>query len=481
MENQETIGANDLNKPVSVNQEQVLQTMSTMVSRMALSGSLGQTYGGARDLYQALGYPTEIRYDDYVARYFRQDIARAIIDRPVKATWQGKLELVESDKESTPFEEAWDDLNDQFGLQSIFSRLDRLTSLGKYGILLLGLDDVRNNEDFRKPAQGRRKLVYLMPFGEGSALINTYENNPTNARYGKPLTYSITVQQTEGGNSSIIEVHHSRIVHVVNNPLESEVESAPVLEAVYNRLIDLEKLVGGDAEMFWRGARPGYSGSVDKEFQVTPQTKQDLKDQIDEYEHNLRRILVNEGIDLKALDQQISDPLNHVDIQIQMISADTGIPKRILTGSERGELSSAQDSSEWKTYVRIRRQEHAEPQIIRKFVSTCISFSILPKPSTNKYSISWEDLFALSEADRVKIGQGRAEALKNYTASPMAEIIFPPEAFVEFCMGLTSDQINVVRQSAGSSAALEQAMIDQTQQQQQQQQQNPTNKVQRTK
>jgi len=434
-----------------------LQTLSTLVSRMALASSLGQqTYGGDRDIYQALGYPVDIKYKDYVARYFRQDIAKAIIDRPVKATWQGKLELVESEKEETPFEKAWIDLNDKFGLQSIFSRVDRLTGIGKYGIILLGLDDVQKNDDFQKPSIGKRKLIYLMPFGEGSAVINTYETDARNPRYGKPLTYSITVQQMEGGVSTVIEVHYSRIVHIIDNPLESDIESTPVLEVVFNRLIDLEKLVGGDAEMFWRGARPGYAGSVDKDFQMTPKTKADLKEQIDEYEHNLRRILVNEGVDLKALAQQIADPINHVDVQIQMISAVTGIPKRILVGSERGELSSAQDTSEWKTYVRIRRQEHAEPHIIRPFVTRCMELGVLPRLTTSRYSATWEDLFALSEGDRVKIGKERASALKDYTSSPMSEAVLSPEAFVEFCMGFTSDQINKLKQMMGGPESLEQ-------------------------
>lgn len=447
-------------KGIITNSEDLHTLASALVSRMTLASSLGQqTYGGDRDIYQALGYPTTIKYNDYANRYLRQDIAKAIIDRPVKATWQGKLELVESENEETPFEKAWIELNDKFGLQSVFSRVDRLTGIGKYGILLLGLDDVKENDDFRKPATGKRKLIYLMPFGEGSALINTYETDPKNPRYGKPLTYSITVQQMEGGTSMVIEVHYTRIIHIIDNPLESDVESTPVLEVVFNRLIDLEKLVGGDAEMFWRGARPGYAGTVDKEFQMTPQTKADLKEQIDEYEHNLRRILINEGVDLKALTQSISDPLNHVEIQLMMISAVTGIPKRILVGSERGELSSAQDSGEWKTYIQIRRTDHAEPHIIRVAVKRFQELGILPQTTTGKYSVSWEDLFALSEGDRVKIGLDRSTALKNYATSPIAEAVMPPEAFAEFCLGLTSDQINKLKQMLGGPTGLEEASM----------------------
>jgi hypothetical protein len=447
-------------KSITANAE-IQDLASALVARMSLASSLGQqTYGGDRDIYQALGYPTTIKYNDYVARYFRQDIAKAIIDRPVKSTWQGKLELVEDENEDTPFELAWTDLNDRFGMQQMFSRVDRLAGIGRYGVLLLGLDDVKINEDFQKPvASGKRKLIYMMPFGEGSAMINTYENDPTNPRYGKPLTYNVTVQQLEGGVSMTIMVHYTRILHIIENPLESEVESTPILEIVFNRLIDLEKLIGGDAEMYWRGARPGYAGIVDKDFQLTPQTKTDLKDQIDEYEHNLRRILVNEGVDLKALAQQIADPKNHVEVQLMMISAVTGIPKRILVGSERGELSSAQDSGEWKTFIQIRRTDHAEPHIIRVCVKRFQELGILPQTSTGKYSITWEDLFALSEGDRVKIGLDRSTAIKNYTASPLSASIMPEEAFAEFCLGLNSDQINRLNQLISKSGVSEDMSI----------------------
>jgi uncharacterized protein len=440
---------------------------SALVARMNLATSMGtQSYSGNRDIYQALGYLKTISYEQYEERYLRQDIAKAIIDRPVKATWQGKLELVESLlMEETPFEKAWGELNSKFELQSLFSRVDRLSSIGKYGIILLGLDDVRQNEDFRTPTKIGSNLVYLKAFSEGSAKITTYETDPNNARYGKPLIYTITIQELEGGVSMTADVHYSRIVHIVNDPLESDIECAPVLEVVFNRLMDLEKLVGGDAEMFWRGARPGYSGNVDKDFQMTSKTKQDLKDQIDEFEHNLRRILISEGLDLKSLDQQIADPKNHAEVQLMMISAVTGIPKRILVGSERGELSSAQDVGEWKTYVMIRRQEHAEPHIIRPFVKACQTLRLLPNLSTNKYSINWEDLFALSEADRVKIGKDRATAIRDYTISPIAEAVLPPQAFLELGLGLSSDQINMVRQMIGSEVEQERKIIEAIEQQ----------------
>lgn len=448
-----------------------IQVMSEMVARASLAARLGtQSYGGARDLYEALGYKTSLVFADFLARYERQDIAKAIIDRPVNATWKGCLELQEvNDDKETPFEVAWKALDDKFGIKARLARVDKVSGIGCYGILLLGLNDVQTIEDFVKPVSGLKKLLYIKPFSEGSAPISKYEENPQSPRYGLPLIYSVTIN-SETGTTTVstnttstitIDVHYSRVIHIVDDILESEVLGAPRLEIVFNRLMDIEKIVGGDAEMFWRGARPGYTGDVDPNYQMTETTKKDLKNQLDEYEHKLRRFLVMEGVKINQLAPQIADPASHVDIQIQMIAAAKGMPKRILIGSERGELSSGQDADEWKQYITSRREDHAEPHIIRPFVNRCIELGILPKPSTGKYTVKWEDLFAMSEADRVKIGKDRASAIKDYTSSP-ADSVMPPKAFLEFCLGLTTDQITLIEQMIAEQVNTEaDAMQDQ--------------------
>jgi uncharacterized protein len=207
-------------------------------------------------------------------------------------------------------------------------------------------------------------------------------------------------------------------------------------------LMDLEKLVGGDAEMFWRGARPGYSGEVNSDFQMTEGMKHELVKHLDEYEHDLRRFLIQEGVTIKALEQQIADPKSHFSVQVSCLSAVTGIPQRVLMGSERGELASTQDTSEWKDYVQGRREDHAEPNIVRPFVDRMITLGILPKPGKD-YTVKWSDLYAVSEKERVEVGKARANALREYTYSPMAQGIIPPPVFYEYFLGFTKEQITL--------------------------------------
>ena len=254
-------------------------------------------------------------------------------------------------------------------------------------------------------------------------------------------------------------VHHSRIIHVAEDILESDIFGIAKLESVFNRLFDIEKIVGGDAEMFWRGARPGYAGKTDPDYAMTETTKRELKEQIDEYEHDLRRILVNEGVSLEALAQQIADPKEHVDVQISMVSAVTGIPKRILIGSERGELSSAQDRGEWLSYVQTRREEYTEPNIVRPLIDRLIEYKVLPTPVEGLYNIRWEDLFALTDMEKVDMGSKRSTALRDYSLTPIAPAVMSIKSFLKYGMGLSDDEILEVEENRNNAMVEEQELF----------------------
>lgn len=440
---------------LQVNEENI-KVFSELIARATLASQMGMQYGGNRDLFMALGYPTQITYNDYLGKYKRLDIAKAVIDRPVGATWRGNLELEETDEiEDTEFEKAWIKLRDDLNLKTIFSRVDKLSALGKYAVLLLGFGDTPDLQSYLNPVKANSKLLYVRPFGEENAKIQTYVTDSKSSRYGLPLIYDLVVKDELSGTNQAISVHYSRVLHIVQDNLESEVEGTPKLQSIYNRLMDLEKIVGGDGEMFWRGARPGYAGKTDKEYGAGTQTEDDLKEQINEYEHNLRRILVTEGVELKGLDQQIADPKSHVDIQLQMISAVTGIPKRILTGSERGELSSAQDSEEWRAFVQERREEHAEIQIVRPFVNKMTEYKVLPKPKTGTFKVVWPNAYDLNPKEKSEVGKNRAMALREYTTNLMAQAIMPPDAALEFLLALDPTEIEQIEKTMEEGLSVE--------------------------
>lgn len=436
-----------------------IAVMSTLLNRINLANQLGtQSYGGDRNITTALGYIPTLKFTDYLARYFRQDIAKAVIDRPVKASWKGDIEVIENTKsKQTKFEKQWKKLYFKLGLKGIFMRADKLTGLGSYSVLLLGLDDIKTRKGFENKVRKGAKLLYVKPFSEQSAVIDKWEMNERSSRYGKPLYYKISTSSQGLAPTSAratksvtfgvdLVVHYTRVVHLTEDILEDDIHGLPRLQAVFNRLMDLEKLIGGDAEMFWRGARPGYTGSVKPDYEMTTTMKDDLESQIEEFEHNLKRVLVNEGIDYKSLEQQIADPTSHVDVQVQMISAVTGIPKRILVGSERGELSSAQDKQEWISYVTSRREEQNEPGILRPFIDHLIEYKIITAPKADDYFVVWDKLFSLSDKEKVELGKNRAIALKEYSTNPAAQYMFPLPIFMKYYLGLDDNQISSIEE-----------------------------------
>lgn len=419
--------------PINVNSE--------IRNRMAMAQLLGVQYGGKRNLYDVLGYKKDLTWSDYWVQYSRQDIAAAIIDRPVKMTWKGDVVVNESsDADVTRLEQAWLDLENELKIKSKLIRLDKLTGIGQYGVLLLGFSDISSNDKWSTPVKPSEslKLMYIKPFGQESAKIQRFETNPKLPRFGDPLYYNIKVED------KTLSVHYSRVLHVIDNALESDIYGIPRLQVVFNRLMDLEKIIGGSAEMFWRNARPGFSGNIDKEMSMGKAEEDALEKQLDEYEHDLRRVLVNQGVELKALSAQIADPDKAVDVQLEMISTITHIPKRILVGSERGELASSQDQDEWMSFIETRREEYAEPNIVRPLIDLLISYKVLPKATKRGYTIGWKELQAQSIKDTVEIGKIRATAIKEYTSNPSAQDLIPYETFLKYVLGFNDSEVELI-------------------------------------
>lgn len=420
------------------------------ISRAMLSRSIGKTYAGKRDLYESLGYPEdrELIFEYYLAKYKRNAIANAVIDRPANKTWTGPIHVL-SKEESTVDSElnaAWEIFKSEFKIKSVLKKTDKLANLGRFAIILFGFDDVRNDTGFKIPVGGNKvKLVYLKSFPEGSVEIKEWEQNSSNIRYGQPNIYSIKVSEPgKDGFTKTVEVHHSRILHVNTEDLTSSIYGTPALEPIINRLIDIEKLLGGDAEMFWRGARPGYTALSRPDYDMGDPEIEALEGELDKYEHDLRRFITAQGVDIKALEQQVADPLNHLDAQIQAISAQTSIPKRILIGSERGELSSAQDANEWLSLIQTRQEEFAEPFILRPFINKCMDLGLLPKVDSYNYNVVWQDVFSPSEKEKVNIGKVRADSLKIWSDSGLASTMIPFEIFAKMFLGFTEEQINEI-------------------------------------
>lgn len=367
-----------------------LRALSTVMNRVkALTAGM---FGGKRDFYAALGYKDAITVENFRFRYERGDIAGRIVDAYPKATWGGQPEIIEVEdpKVLTRFEKEVAALLTDTKMWSVCKRADILAGLGRYSVIVIGAPGKLEEEMPRgRPGQ----IAYLTPYGETTASVSTYEEDESDPRYGLPTSYElITLGATGKATKSVgRKVHWSRIVHLADNILDNDLCGSPRLERVWNRLDDLEKVVGGGSEAFWKTVFQGMQIDVDKDMEMDDPSLEELKAQVDEFEHNMRRTMRTRGVKVTTLGADTSDFSTNAGTLLDLISGAVEIPQRILLGSERGELASSQDRENWHDRVNDRRLEYAEPYVIRPIIDRLVEHGYLSKPKAD-YWVVWPKL-----------------------------------------------------------------------------------------
>jgi hypothetical protein len=400
---------------------------SVLLQRLQWMRQAGLTFGGDRDEYKILGYDRDISNEQYRDEYARGGIAGRIIDALPNATWRGSMELIEDENPDviTPFEQAWDDLDTRLQIQAKLLRVDKLAGLSAYAVLLIGAPG-ELSEPLSKGSPD--KLLYLTPFTGGGgpggsrnsrqyaaigadATIFEYEDDHTNSRFGLPRSYQL--KRTDIATPAFARpVHWTRIIHVAENLLDDEVFGQPTLERVWNLLIDLRKVTGGGAEAFWLRANQGLHLNVDKDMQLesTKDTLTALKDQADLYKHQIDRWIRTKGVEVDVLGSDVANFQNPADAILTQIAGAKAIPKRILTGSEMGELASSQDRDNWKDQVNGRQTGYAGPYIVRPLVDRLIEYGYLPEPAkgVRAYEVRWPQITTMTEQEKVAGASGWA-------------------------------------------------------------------------
>ncbi len=389
---------------------------SDLLLRNALSTMLGLTYGGKRDLYGVFGYKQKLIYADFVEKYSRQDLAKRIVDSEPKATWITGISIDGGNE----FNEVWESLVEKYNIWQKLERVDKLAGIGQFAVLLLGF----SKGTLEKQVSNKNELIYLQPYGEGSIKVNKLEEDSSNPRFGRPVLYTIDQPNPRGISGDLtakllnikkIKVHHSRILHVAENCLEDEIRGTPRMQVVFNRLDDLEKVVGGSAETFWLAANKGLHIDIDKEMTLDKEDEKNLSDEIEEYQHQLRRIIRTRGVDINDLGGKTIDPKGVFDVIIGVISGASGIPRRILLGAEIGQLSSEQDRANWADRINERIVDFAQPVILKPFISQLVGAGVLPEPES--LTITWGNPFSMSPLESAQRLAQLARAVTNFQKS----------------------------------------------------------------
>lgn len=383
-----------------------------------------------RDLNAECGYPendlTPEGYYDLIAKEPVAELVNAIY--PIES-WKTQPKIYDSDDPSdvTPFMEAIDALPSMMGVEPSYHvhdagsilwpfllNADILAGYYRYGIIFIGVND--GVTDLTTPIVPKpgMQLTFLQAFPEHLAKISTFEMNRSSPRYGMPTVYMLQTSDPHGQSHTEVNapytteyVHWSRVIHVVDRwhtASSSRLFGVPRCRPVLHPILDIKKVRGASAEMYYKGAFFGlHFGTHPQLGPDADVDRESLEDMYEEYINGLQRAVFTSGMFVDPLSPTVVGPKEQIEVQLEAISIKTRIPKRVLMGSERGELSSADDRKDMNGKLISRQLLHNGPSVAIPFFDRLINIGVLPQPRKPGYRIWWPDLASLSESEKADI------------------------------------------------------------------------------
>lgn len=407
-------------------------------------------------------YPTSISAQNYRTMYDRFGVASRVVEILPEECWAQEPDIYEvEDAKKTAFEESWHALQERFQLFHYMNRIDVLSGIGQYGLVLFGVGD---GKDLDKPVDGidpktglktkdlKYELLFLRTYDESVITIDQKETSISSPRYGFPTVYTVQFEDVKTGMKSQIQqkVHWTRVLHIADNRTSSEIYGTPRQQRVYNTLLDLRKVLGGSGEMFWKGGFPGMAFEMKGDnatLQITDDDKTSMKDNIKDYFAGLDRALLLENVEVKPITPQVADPTGHIEMQTKAIAISMGIPYRIFQGSEEAKQASTQDKRVWNERIMKRQRSYLTPMLVRPFIDRLIAYGVLPQPQ--QYFVEWPDREALTDKDIAEVAVKEVQAIKEYVQGEVYRVL--PEKYF---------WTSIMKKGAEEAAAFEQGVED---------------------
>ena len=396
-------------------------------------------------LWASCHYPTNLTFNHYYDMYARNNVAARVIETFPNYTWNTIPIVQDAGGESSRFSKKvadlltmpfkWKDGIKQ-DLLTTMKQLDVLGGIGGEALLVFGFNDGGQLHTKVVPKR-TNEIKWVKILHNGQFKVKTKDENKASPDYGDVITYETkTFSATREINfvnniADGVEIHSTRCVHF------KETNGLPYgtsrIQKCYNQLLDIVKVSGASAEVYWLGAFSGLAVETRENTALDEDSYTVMKEEIEKYFAGLERSLVFEGAESKLLYPAIVSPQAHFDLQISMVSIATEIPRRFLTGAEAAKLASQQDSINWMDRVSNRRNGFVGPCVVSPVVQRCVDAGVLSRPKGGVIKVVWAQTQSLALNDRADAAKGTTEAIVEYFTSGVSKVMEFREYLIGVC------------------------------------------------
>lgn len=431
-----SMGQQSINELASRNEQAVARVLSTI-------------YDGKVDIFGQFGYKETITLSDYDFKYKRNPYAQPVVEFYAKMCWRTHPFILDGDiSDITKFQQDIKDLNVAVGLWDAFRDADILSGIGRYSVMVIGYNDIKDINDWKKPVtqNSSLKIIWLQSHQESRVRIVKYESDFASPRYGMPVEYSVALTTANG--DQVVSIHYTRCVHICTEGIGNKIFGDPRMESVYNNLDNTERIHGASGEGYRRAAHPGIAGDVSDKIDTKGFDADQVKEQMNNYVNKYSRFLLVDGVSFKTLAPNVRQPVDFLKAEYTAISVAKRIPQRALLGTEEGRLAGDQDGS-MVTDVATERRDNTLTPIVRTFIQNLIDIKIISKPESGGFQVDWQALFQKGAKDSAEVAKITTEAMVAYSDSMSTSDVFPEEFYFEQILGLSKEQqtkLNLIKQ-----------------------------------
>ncbi|MFQ1373376.1 DUF1073 domain-containing protein [Klebsiella pneumoniae] len=434
-----------------------VNNLATEMRRANYLNAIGIGGGNTKrpTLYQEFGYPRTITFHDFYNMYRRNAAGFAVVHRLLDGCWQDYPVIVDGDEsQKAKKTNQWEKNVTRF-MKKWWPKVkdaDRRNMVGRYSALLL---QVKDNKPWSDPVDtrlvkslGESALVKLIPVWEPQLTVAEWDNDRQSETFGQPKMFNFNEQPV--GDEAFVgptrgePVHPSRVILFCEGSEDDNVLSGiPLLEAGYNKGLDLEKISGGGAEGFLKNASRQIAVEFSKETDMATLADQAKKagyadlgeamgDKVNKLNRGTDAAAVMQAGQMHVLSVTPGDPGPTWEVTANELAASVQIPFTILFGQQTGRLASDEDKTDWAIRRNTRRNGFMTDRITA-LLERFWTLGIIDPPTNGEVTISWSDLLAPGEKEKIENASKLADIVQKtsgfyggeppFTANELREIV----------------------------------------------------------